>query len=51
MIEQEDLLDVALFVVKKMNKNTRLDLLMNLIPDDKKTEVLKSLGYEIKIGG
>lgn len=47
MIEQEDLLDVALFVVKKMNKNTRLDLLMNLIPDSKKTIILKDLGYEI----
>lgn len=51
MIEQEDLLDVALFVVKKMDKNTKIDLLMNLIPDNKKTKVLQDLGYEIKIAG
>ncbi len=49
MIEQEDLLDVALFVVKKMDKNTRIDLLMNLIPDNKKSKVLEDLGYEIKM--
>lgn len=48
---QEDLLDVALFVVKKMDGNTKLDLLMNLIPDDKKMKVLNALGYEIEIAG
>lgn len=51
MIEEEDLLDVALFIVKKMDKNTRLDLLINLIPDDKKTKVLEDLGYETRTGG
>ena len=44
---QEDLLDIALFVIKKMDRNTRLDLLMNLIPDSKKTIILKDLGYEV----
>lgn len=47
MSKQEDLLDIALLVIKKMDKNTQLDLLMNLIPDNKKTIILKDLGYEI----
>lgn len=46
-VTQEDLLDVALFVVKKMDKNTREDLLLNLVPDKKKEEVLRVLGYSI----
>lgn len=48
MVTDEDLLDVALFVVKKMDKNSRLDLLLNLVPDNKKEEVLKVLGWRAK---
>lgn len=49
-VTQEDLLDVALFIIKKMDKSTRLDLILNLVPDKNKIKVLEALGYKERRG-
>lgn len=47
-MKQEELLDIALYVAKKMDKNTKLDLIMNLVPDKDKMKILEVLGFKIE---
>lgn len=48
-MNQEDLYQTVLFGAKKLNKDHRLDLILNLVPDDKKMVVLEALGYQISV--
>lgn len=48
-MNQEDLYQTVLFGAKKLNKDHKLDLILNLVPDDKIESVLNALGYKLTV--
>lgn len=47
--ERKGLYQTVLFGAKKLNKDHKLDLILNLVPNDKIEPVLNALGYKLTV--